>query len=168
MILNKRFPIKHINLFRDIANMVCSGARADWGFPYDSMDSGCNVPRQGGVWQHAAVRESLTTAIGEIDTLNRLVVIFLEQAELRVKERKQLTLDYWRDNVDRMLTFNEKPVLEGKGSMSHERMREIAHERFDAFDGNRRLLEAKQADAEELEELEKLEKKLQSDGGRNE
>ncbi len=32
----------------------------------------------------------------EIDTLNRLVVVFLEQAELRVKERKQLTLSYWR------------------------------------------------------------------------
>jgi hypothetical protein len=32
----------------------------------------------------------------EIDTVNRLVVIFLEQAELRVKQRKDLTLDFWR------------------------------------------------------------------------
>lgn len=30
----------------------------------------------------------------EIDTLNRLVVIFLEQAELRVKQRKDLTLEF--------------------------------------------------------------------------
>ena len=34
-----------------------------------------------------------------MDTLNRLVVIFLEQAELRVKQKQQLTLDYWRQNV---------------------------------------------------------------------
>ncbi len=47
----------------------------------------------------------------EVDTLNRLVVIFLEQAELRTKEHKELTLNYWRQNVDRLLEFNERPVL---------------------------------------------------------
>ncbi|MBI3131078.1 MAG: virulence RhuM family protein [Acidobacteria bacterium] len=38
----------------------------------------------------------------EVDTLNRLVVIFLEQAELRARDRQTLTLDYWRQNVDRL------------------------------------------------------------------
>lgn len=38
---------------------------------------------------------------GEVDTLNRLVVIFLEQAELRAKQQKDLTLDFWRNSVDR-------------------------------------------------------------------
>ena len=65
----------------------------------------------------------------EIDTLNRLVVIFLEQADLRVKQRKDLTLDFWRNNVDRMLEFNDQPVLEGPGSMSHEDMKRIASAR---------------------------------------
>ena len=41
----------------------------------------------------------------EIDTLNRLVTIFLETAELRVKDRKSLTLDYWRNNVNNLLNF---------------------------------------------------------------
>lgn len=97
----------------------------------------------------------------EIDTLNRLVVIFLEQAELRVKERKVLTLDYWRSNVDRMLEFNERVVLQDKGSISHERMQQIAHERYEEFDASRRLAEARQADAEDLAELEQLEKDLE-------
>lgn len=44
----------------------------------------------------------------EIDTLNRLVVIFLEQAELRVKQKQQLTLDYWPKNVGRLLEFNDR------------------------------------------------------------
>jgi len=55
----------------------------------------------------------------EIDTLNRLVVIFLEQAELRAKKQQALTLDYWRSQVDRMLASNDQPVLNGLGTISN-------------------------------------------------
>ena len=96
----------------------------------------------------------------EIDTLNRLVVIFLEQAELRVKQKKDLTLDYWRESVGKMLTSNEQPLLEGPGSVSHDDMKRVAHERYDAFDENRRAAEALAADAEDLKEIEDLEEKL--------
>lgn len=99
----------------------------------------------------------------EVDTLNRLVVIFLEQAELRAKERKDLTLDYWRQNVDRLLEFSERPVLDSKGSISKEAMQEIAYERYEAFDTNRRNAEAEAADAEDLRELEQIEKQLKGD-----
>lgn len=51
--------------------------------------------------------------VDEIDTLNRLVVIFLEQAELRVKQQQDLTLDYWQHNIDKMLEFNEQAILQG-------------------------------------------------------
>ncbi|MGE4488826.1 MAG: virulence RhuM family protein [Kiritimatiellales bacterium] len=99
----------------------------------------------------------------EVDTLNRLVVIFLEQAELRVKERKQLTLDYWRGNVDRLLEFNEKSVLSHSGSVSHDDMQRIAYDRYDTFDETRRIAEAKQADVEEMEELARIEKQLEQE-----
>lgn len=39
----------------------------------------------------------------EIDTLNRLVVIFLETAELRAKNRIDITMKFWRENVDGIL-----------------------------------------------------------------
>ncbi|MCU7919078.1 MAG: virulence RhuM family protein [Candidatus Thiodiazotropha sp. (ex Epidulcina cf. delphinae)] len=100
----------------------------------------------------------------EVDTLNRLVVIFLEQAELRAKERKELTLDYWRQNVDRLLAFNERPLLQNAGGISNETMREIAHQRYDAFDANRRRVEAQAADAEDLRELEAIEKEMKGKG----
>ncbi|MFT3885657.1 MAG: RhuM family protein [Flavobacteriales bacterium] len=96
----------------------------------------------------------------EIDTLNRLVVIFLEQAELRVKDRHTLTLGYWRENVDRLLAFNERPVLQGLGSVSHATMKSITEERYDRFDANRRVEEARQADADDLKALEEAAKKL--------
>lgn len=100
----------------------------------------------------------------EVDTLNRLVVIFLEQAELRVKERKDLTLDFWRDNVDKMIAFNERPLLKGPGTVSHDRMKEIAHERYEKFDGVRRTAEAKEADdadAKDLCGVEDLDEQIQ-------
>jgi hypothetical protein len=48
----------------------------------------------------------------EVDTLNRLTVLFLDTAELRVKERKDLNLRYWRETVDGLLNFQNKIVLQ--------------------------------------------------------
>ncbi|MEO8001805.1 MAG: virulence RhuM family protein [Arenimonas sp.] len=94
----------------------------------------------------------------EIDTLNRLVVIFLEQAELRAKDRQQLTLDYWRQNVDRLLAFNERPILKNAGDISNEKAKSIAHERYEHFDTQRRNEDAIAADAEDLKALEAVTK----------
>lgn len=58
----------------------------------------------------------------EIDSLNRLVVIFLETAELRVKNRQEITLNFWKENVDRILTMNDMKLLSHKGSISNEDM----------------------------------------------
>ena len=36
----------------------------------------------------------------EIDTLNRFVMVFLESAELRAKNRQDITMDFWRENIE--------------------------------------------------------------------
>ena len=113
--------------------------------------------------QDVIVAKNYLTA-DEIDTLNRLVVIFLEQAELRVKNQKELTLDFWRNNVDKMLAFNDQPILEGAGSVSRENMEKIARERYEVFDQQRRTTEAKAADAADLKEIEQLEQDLKYKG----
>lgn len=102
----------------------------------------------------------------EVDTLNRLVVIFLEQAELRAKQHKNLTLDFWRSSVDRMLASNDQPLLDGPGAVSHEDMKTIAVERYEEFDTKRRKQEAINADAEDLKAIEDLEKDLKRKGGK--
>jgi hypothetical protein len=102
----------------------------------------------------------------EVDTLNRLVVIFLEQAELRAKERKDLTLAYWRQNVDRLLAFSERPVLQGAGKVRKEDADAIAHERYEQFDAQRRRTEALAADAADLAELEAVEKSARKPTGK--
>ncbi len=113
--------------------------------------------------QDVIVAKNYLTA-DEIDTLNRLVVIFLEQAELRVKQQKELTLDFWRNNVDKMLAFNDQPILAGAGSVSREKMERIARERYEVFDQQRRIAEAKAADAADLKEIEQLEQDLKHKG----
>ena len=97
----------------------------------------------------------------EIDTLNRLVVIFLEQAALRVKQRADLTLDFWRKHVDGMLAFNGQAVLQNAGAVRHDDMVSIAYTRYEAFDGHRRAAEALAADAADLQEIEQLEKRVE-------
>jgi hypothetical protein len=96
----------------------------------------------------------------EIDTLNRLVVIFLETAELRAKNREDLTTHFWRENVDRLITFNDKPRFAGKGSVSNEMMEERVRELYETFDARRKAFEAEAADKQDLKELENLESKL--------
>lgn len=115
--------------------------------------------------QDVIIAKNYLTA-DEVDTLNRLVVIFLEQAELRVKKQQDLTLDYWRSSVDRMLFSNDLPVLEGKGSISSADMKSIAEDRYHTFDTRRRSLEATQADDDDLKEIEALEKDLKQKGGK--
>ena len=98
----------------------------------------------------------------EIDTLNRLTVIFLETAELRVKERKDITLAFWKNNVDRVLEFNDKDVLLHAGSISHKQMEEKVKSIYEEFDERRKQAEAKEADLEDLKLLEsKIKKKKQ-------
>jgi len=96
----------------------------------------------------------------EIDSLNRLVDIFLTSAEERVKGRRDLTLDYWRKNVDNLLIFQEKDILQGKGSISNAEAEEIVRSVYDVFNAKRKQLDAQIADAEDLRILEDLEKKI--------
>jgi hypothetical protein len=115
-------------------------------------------------WEGGRVRKADVVKVknylsaDEVDTLNRLVVIFLEQAELRVKERRDLTLAYWRQNVDRMIAFNDRPLLQGAGSVRKDHADAIARERYELFDARRRQDEALAADAADLAELEALER----------
>lgn len=96
----------------------------------------------------------------EIDTLNRLVVIFLETAELRVKERKDITMDFWRENVDRMIAFNDRKLLDSKGKISNTQMEEIVSKIYSDFDTNRKKYESRLADEKDLDELKELEQDI--------
>jgi hypothetical protein len=89
-----------------------------------------------------------------------LVIIFLEVAELQAKDRKDITMKFWRENVDGIITFNKKNLLIGKGSITNEQMEEFVDHIYEKFHETRKLFELQQADAEDMEELRLLEEKI--------
>lgn len=91
----------------------------------------------------------------EIDTLNRLVIIFLETAELTVKENNDLTVSFWRANVDRLLSFQNKNILQGAGTMSKAEMEAKVRDVYDDFDDRRKKYDALQADNLDIKEIER-------------
>ncbi len=98
----------------------------------------------------------------ELDSLNRLVTIFLEMAELRVKNRQDIDMKYWRENVDEIIQFNERELLKSKGKISNKEMEKMVRKRYEEFNKKRKKIEARLADDEDIKELEVLEGKLKT------
>jgi hypothetical protein len=96
----------------------------------------------------------------EIDTLNRLVVIFLETAELRAKLRKETQMRFWKENVDQIITSNGFDLLTDSGSISHPQMEQQASELYVEYDRQRTHQDALEADKADEAELKALEDKL--------
>lgn len=119
-------------------------------------------------WKGGRVRKADVTVAknylntDELDQLNRIVSMFLDFAEMRAMQRKDLRMADWRAYVNSFMVFNEQPVLQGNGRMSHQAMTTIVHERYEQFDAERRKAEALEADRAEMRELEQVEKRISS------
>ena len=96
----------------------------------------------------------------EIDTLNRLVVIFLETAELRAKSKQETRMSFWKENVEQIITSNGFPLLTHAGSISHEQMEERTGELYLKFDQDRKKQAAIEADKQDEADLKALETKI--------
>ena len=101
----------------------------------------------------------------EIDTLNRLVVIFLETAELRAKRQTITSMAYWRENVGQIIAANGFPLLAGAGSVSHARMEQQIAPLFLDYDQRRKVQEAQTADEQDEAELKALESRIKHHNG---
>lgn len=97
----------------------------------------------------------------ELDSLNRLVNVFLESAELRVKDNQTLSMDFWRENVDNLLKFQGKEILQGFGTISNKEMESFVREKYEKFNEKRKTIEAQNADENDIKELEASYKALQ-------
>lgn len=96
----------------------------------------------------------------EIDTLNRLVIIFLETAELRAKRQTVTTMRFWQENVVQIIRDNGFSVLEGAGSISHANMEQQVAPLFLDYSQRRKTEEAGSADVEDEAALKALEGKI--------
>ena len=90
----------------------------------------------------------------ELDTLNRLVVIFIETAELRAKNRIDISMSFWKENVDKILELNDKALLKTSGSISNAQMEQKVSEIYEQFDAKRKAFDALMEDNREIEAIE--------------
>jgi hypothetical protein len=98
----------------------------------------------------------------EIDILNRLVTIFLETAELRVKDRIDITMSFWKETVNRILEFNDRKVLTHLGNVSNLQMEEKVETIYQQYDTKRKSFEALEADKQDIENINALEQQLKN------
>jgi hypothetical protein len=115
-----------------------------------------------------ALKRDVTTAknyltVKEIDTLNRIVVMFLDQAEFRAQRRQGIRMRDWEAFLDKFLRDTELPVLAGAGPVSHEQALAWAHGQYDAFAERRRLEAEAAAEARYLHDLRASAKALEQE-----
>jgi len=65
-------------------------------------------------------------------------------------------MEFWQNNVDKILEFQDKKVLQNAGSNSKAEMEKQVRRVYGLFDQRRIIEGAKEADAEDLESLKKL------------
>lgn len=76
----------------------------------------------------------------EIKELNRIVNMWLDFAEDQALRRKQVFLQDWAEKLDQFLSFNDREVLSGAGSISKKAADDKAKLEFDHFAEQRRRL----------------------------
>lgn len=115
-------------------------------------------------WKGAVVRKGdIGTAKNylkaeEVEELNRIVVMYLDYAEDQAKRRRAVTMAEWADKLDAFLAFNERDVLTHAGRLRMDVAQQLAAERFEVFEANRRTVEALAADEADIAVLEEMEK----------
>lgn len=103
--------------------------RADAGLPDMGMTSfkGGKPTRV-----EAAVAKNYLSA-AELDTLNRIVNLYLEFAELQALNRKPMAMRDWIAKLDDFLRISERDILTHAGTVSHEQALKKAQLEFDKY-----------------------------------
>ena len=85
----------------------------------------------------------------EISTLNLIVNMYLDYAELQAKGHHPMHMADWENKLSDFLRFNGREVLENFGSIKREVAEKLALEQYAQYDAHRRALEA----ADDVDEL---------------
>lgn len=84
----------------------------------------------------------------EISTLNLIVNMYLDYAELQAKQHHEMHMADWEEKLNQFLQFNGREVLQNFGTVKREVAEALAYAEYEKYDAHRRELEA--ADLDEL------------------
>lgn len=82
----------------------------------------------------------------ELDTLNRIVTMYLDYAELQAKNQKQMFMKDWREKLDAFLQFNDQEILNDAGKIEKKVADKLAEDHYEVFHQNRLNSEAARGD----------------------
>lgn len=83
----------------------------------------------------------------EISTLNLIVNMYLDYAELQAKQHHAMHMSDWEEKLNQFLQFNGREVLMNSGTVKREIAEALAVAEYEKYDQHRRLIEAADADA---------------------
>ena len=106
--------------------------RADSEKPFMGLTTWKNSPKGKVLKSDVAVAKNYLNQ-EEVSTLNRLVVMFIDFAELRAINHRVMTMKDWLAQVERFLNYTEQQVLRHAGRISHEMAIAKAHEEYEKF-----------------------------------
>jgi len=69
-------------------------------------------------------------------------------------------MQFWHENVDDIIRFNKKALLEGKGKISNAQMEIFVEQVYEEFNQKRKIFELEQADLADAQELKLLEEEF--------
>ena len=69
----------------------------------------------------------------EMDTLNRIVTMYLDYAELQAKKQKIMYMEDWVQKLNVFLQFNERDILEHAGKITTQIAKEFAESEFEKY-----------------------------------
>ena len=107
--------------------------RADADKQHMGLTTWKNVKKGGKILRSDVLIAKNYLSREEIDTLNRLVSMYLDMAELRAQKRLPMTMDDWEKRLDSFLVFNDMGILQGPGSVSAQEAKEHALGEFEKF-----------------------------------
>ena len=69
----------------------------------------------------------------ELDSLNRIVTMYLDYADLKAMNKVAMKMKDWTEKLNAFLKFNEKEVLQDKWKISHEVAVALAEKEYDKY-----------------------------------
>ena len=97
----------------------------------------------------------------ELDTLNRIVSLYLDFAELQAQSHKPMYMKDWIQKLDDFLKLSGKELLTHAGTISAELAKQKANQEYDKFKERTRC-ELSPVEIHFLESFEQEQKKLRS------
>lgn len=82
----------------------------------------------------------------EIETLNLIVNMYLDYAELQAKQHHVMHMADWEEKLNQFLRFNGRDVLQNAGTVKREVANALALAEYEKYDEHRRLMEADAVD----------------------